>query len=102
MKPLTRFVLEMLLRGPACPRRFTQADIYEYRARIYELRQAGVGIGRRRCTNPEHHHVRRIDEYYLQTPIRATLGLDGRPTVIYVGALTVPITREMEGMEVRV
>ena len=69
----TEQVLAMLRTGPVCGTRFLARRIPRYPARIWELKQEGHAIAKRRCTNPDHRHVSAQWEWCLVSEYDGTL-----------------------------
>ena len=61
----TEQILAMLRTGPVCGTRFLTRRIPRYPARIYELKQEGHAIGKRRCGDPWHRHASAQWEWFL-------------------------------------
>ena len=57
-------VLAMLRNGPVCGTRFLARRIPRYPARIFELKQDGHLISKRRCGDEQHRHASAQFEWF--------------------------------------
>ena len=58
-------VAHLLARRSCCPRDLTRADIYEYRGRIRDLREAGAVVAVGKCQRHDHPYNPRMPSYRL-------------------------------------
>ena len=58
-------VAHMVARRTCCPRDFAYADIYEYRGRLRDLREAGATIAKGVCQRHDHRFNPRMPSYRM-------------------------------------